>query len=1136
MSIPNSGSFKFLGASVVNFNCNLGWNSSPSTLSCTLAEDPRDNDNFQEVAPGTPQVFYVSGTSQNPFVFRGIVTNWKHNRSSSGFTYSVTMEDPRSILEGVTLLLTNYTGVTNTVPNLVNVFAFYENVSFGSSRSNDNGMPWKKVRDAAKILINELATGTPPTTYPQYGGKIRFTTTSYTINLDALPNIPDDYRIGGDSISLMEFISEVCEVGSCDYFFTLGVGNVITLNVADRKVQPTFGAISSLINSLNGVVSTENGFELRNETVSKFVVGAPRQDIYFQDYRPFVSGDYTDDTIWPYWGTVPANYPGMGNVLVGTNINDEHFVTVDARAINLNYPGVVVDTYGFCVGELRAALESQGAWEHYLWGRNEENPALSGASPTAANYYKRADKLNLIGNSNFRFLSNIQSDSLGDKSFVMSEQGNTAKKQMTYSSISWGTEQEEKIKRLYDFVRGYASEYYGSQFMVRIPQTQSAYDSDLNITKWSSEPTQFGYLDEPSWSGAVYYNYLPPDVNQLLNEEGQIQAYARYDDAAYLDFTDLSSSDVIFNSGGYSAFVKCDVGQGVYYINRQAQFSPRAVIKTAGPVRQRIVGSGTGFGQQMFGIMDKISAAPNSGLPMDDVKRRKVWSQFGSDMINYGNRGMIVQPNMVAVPLLSNTLRYGPWSNTPPSSYGKTEFEVDNTLNPWAFGGYTSMNLAGSGKVSQAYSTFQESETGSVEFPGIPDVELGAQLAGSGPYITDIQVNIDTQAGFTTRYILSTWTPRLGTQSKLQNERIRKIAKRQQQQRALNRQVIRKFEQAKPKKDANGIIIRDDKTQRKQPKSSHGFIVGENILLGVNSSGNNRGTKTGSFIQPAYLTTAQLHPDEYSQKAAATLDVLFRPFSTRANFPMGSGIPLYSGINLPHYNTPVSGAEEPSLYNLNPYTSGFDFTALTRGTEYPEDLNISDGGYDPNGDYRSMGLRFPMVGVGWGYDTDGKPVPNLADPYLNSGLYAASGLQDAFWPDYLKDARSWKAAPVDIRYDYDRQVWVAGGSNNTKIVKLLDISTLPNFPSGFSSYSSGYPTFPTHPGKNTYYAQEYTPFFQDRVGEEISGSGVTLTATSNYYWVGNFRSNLALVNSYYIANKINGKYYLDNQSVFLGDM
>ena len=58
-----------------------------------------------------------------------------------------------------------------------------------------------------------------------------------------------------------------------------------------------------------------------------------------------------------------------------------------------------------------------------------------------------------------------------------------------------------------------------------------------------------------------------------------------------------------------------------------------------------------------------------------------------------------------------------------------------------------------------------------------------------------------------------------------------------------------------------------------------------------------------------------------------------------------------------------------------------------------------------------------MIGVGWGRDINGDPVP--ANPE-KSGEYH---------PDFRTNTSLWKAGPVDLRWDDDRGVWTGTGGS-----------------------------------------------------------------------------------------------------------
>jgi len=154
----------FLGASIRSFNASLGWQNQVSQLSVSLVEDSKNSDNFTDPVEGTPVIF-----TYDAWTFEGIIQSKKLAGNSSGNpVYDVVVVDPRELLDGASLIIDAYNGTVNNVPNLINVFGFIENTDgFGSSKINEAGMPWKKIRDAATTIINS-------NTESIYGGPIQF--------------------------------------------------------------------------------------------------------------------------------------------------------------------------------------------------------------------------------------------------------------------------------------------------------------------------------------------------------------------------------------------------------------------------------------------------------------------------------------------------------------------------------------------------------------------------------------------------------------------------------------------------------------------------------------------------------------------------------------------------------------------------------------------------------------------------------------------------------------------------------------------------------------------------------------------------------------------------------------------------
>ena len=235
----------------------------------------------------------------------------------------------------------------------------------------------------------------------------------------------------------------------------------------------------------------------------------------------------------------------------------------------------------------------------------------------------------------------------------------------------------------------------------------------------------------------------------------------------------------------------------------------------------------------------------------------------------------------------------------------------------------------------------------------------------------------------------------------------------------------------------------------------------------------------------------------YSKSGGISLDGLFVPFST--NFVVKSDEGSVSDKNkpagnLPSYERPYSkytragvvvddvdvteGATHPMLgtaapspeyvtsVSLNPYASGHQITHVNKGTQldgndgrigsqnayekYPRDVPTLVSAPELSQEVqRPMALRGPLVIAGWGYDTEGLPVPNMkydadykeGDPnstsfgkqkYVPRQMKAIDDQgteQDHkhFIPNHLSRPDKWKVGPVDLRWDRERKVWTGGG-------------------------------------------------------------------------------------------------------------
>lgn len=970
---------RFLGASIVSYSATLGWGGQQSNLNVTLVEDPANGDLFSPPEVGAPVYFQFEGQR-----FGGILQNWRKSSDSGGNPlYDVSVVDPREVLNGVQLILSGYSGGTYGMPNIINIYGYLESFGFGFSQAQTTGIPWVNIIAALNQMV---AAG--------YGGAFGNTITlkgyNYELDLSQIPLIPSYYRIGGDSISLMDFINEICEAGACDYFFTLERYNgidFITLHTVSRAAQITqFGKISQFVNSVNAV-SKDSGFEFINATTGKFVVGGSVIDIWYNYAQAGLSEQYQG--VWPYWG-LDFN----GNAVIGIDNGDDHLMTLDARQVNVFG---ISSYYKTSIGELRAALDGQSSWEFYL----QEQDNVQG------NHYQKATKLGIIVNING--LTDILQSQQGQQQNVPpkvkpAKLAALKKKNIEAASnaLVYDELREENVKRVYEYVRAFAQEYLGRRFMVRIPFLYTKVEDSGQVLT-SQYPVDAGYIPESLFYSAYGQNLIPLDINSMLTDDGRIVAYCRFDNAQNYDFSELDPESLIpgdVNGGVFSMFVKCTVYPEPVYLDRQTGFSPRAIIELPGCVKEKTAA----FNENIKLLYDGIlgSAAQTAYA--------NTYTQFGVDNFYAGMSPKPILPNICAVPLESRILTYGPWFAAGAS--GKMEFEKDESLVPWNFGDLSAMDFAGQAKVISALGNNQLQEFGQVEFAGSPQLNLGDILVQGGPYVTDVTVNI-SQSGITTVYTMNSWSGNYFKILRQQVDRNSQLSKNAQQMRRNFREAMKSRRSGR-----NGKYYSNREwaftTPRRVNHSSHAMICGELIEEDQDVFSAN------VVLQPYYNTICQMGAN-YTGKAAMSIDGLFRPFSTDTDT-----------TKLPHFEEPESGAEEPTVDELNPFGENTDINVCTTGNRLPDSLLLEDIQLSANTIYRGMALRGPLVISGWGYDIDGKPVPNesLDDPDAEP--------TDNFYANYKKRPDLWKTGPVDMRWDDDRKVWVASGGTKIVIGKTIN--------------------------------------------------------------------------------------------------
>lgn len=601
-----------------------------------------------------------------------------------------------------------------------------------------------------------------------------------------------------------------------------------------------------------------------------------------------------------------------------------------------------------------------------------------------------------------------------------------------------------------------------------------------------------------------------------------------------LDLTNIPDDEVV--AIGNKVWVKSEVEEKLYNWNN----NPYVVIKFSEACVAPICSSQTDvpktllFASTALELNGQNSADSPSNIDSETASANSVSksisdetpvtkleeSKKAMDALSVNDRGYApaaVMPIAAIVPMRSNIKTYGPYASPNfNSSAGGTNIEVNTELSPWVFGSIAAMHQAGNSLVQNSNIGLTKAETGSVTIPGLPDLaSLGITVGSGGPNLSNITCSFGS-SGISTSYEFKTYTPKFGTLNRHYIERFKQIARNRNQQLRFLREgqisqnkISRKLNTISNKSGKNnngGILEKEDSAKA----SLQRVLMGE--MYDWQSNNNNISQRTVVGTNTLSKSVVEMMYD-YEKKAYISLDALFGPLSMN-----GAGnLPRYANFDdtdIPHKTSPnlaqppfVTGDNvdgDMNSYNLpinrdylNPLTNPFQdeghhhygpgdghvIDLVGRETQIPSSGMITNL-YHPEDserysqDYRFLGMRGPIVLHSWGYDLNGKPIPNETDDEsaTKGGTFNKENLTDYFLTDWLKKPATWPAAPIDLRFDRDRGVWVSPPSYKIVIAKLTE---------DLSAYSSAKAKLVNKDTENT---KDYGDPLYDKDGIEIAAT------------------------------------------------
>ena len=1038
---------------------------------------------------------------------------------------------------GLNIYDTDYTedgsGMADTLPS-------YYQPAIGWGRVSDAGWRVNSLLEA----INAIASGLGG----RFGLPIRYRGYIYYLDLSELPPVNDEVRLSGENKTLMEIIQFICELTGYTFFFDLQfiAGNYyiklktgtsyqdVSAKMVDEStgsaigLRLSYGVISGAIGNSVDSSRYSRGLELRNCIVNSFVTGDFRQDLWQVDIGENAPSDGTA-TIWPYWGkdnngevilgegTSSVNTDNNGFFKIeNDNYDNIHSFEVDVSHLNITEyrvnndiedspymdPVGILEKWRITVSELRAAVVSEASWKAYL-ETNESNKfskinALSEISLNTAFQQQFVANLNALRAPQKEDKLPILKPMVGLHSAARQEGTTENDIQKTWADCS----------RLYDYVRKFATEYFGRQFMVKVPVCAGEDENAPWSYSLNWKPSDGGWAE----TSIIGQGRLSDMVQYFSLEDGRVEGFARFvaPNGFGILVDGLSNNDYwIINAK--EIYVRIHAKE----IVRVNSGDWRVVINTSGPIRCSADAT-TILPEFMilFPLCNDISKTQSEsrGALTNTEFQKLIVNCTGFDRFALGGDFLYLMPISIAVPLQSNKLVYGPWGTPNSTTNGGTDYQRVTELSPWVFGSTESMNIAASLLVYARMSDKYVEETGEITFPGAPYGNLGAILDSGGPAISSIDVSISKGEGdVTTTYRMKTWTPDFGKMAMNRVENMRRNAMLAQKGEYLNTKARVTKEKHKIDQGAMPGMIDWRKSSRFKGQSSHDWVGCQ-----VGPDYENDEWSSSSVMWYDYRQgDVSANPDtaQYKSRAGMELSGLFRPFSTNfkedevgspymakygrveikegnfggydngdrtSNFygyrnPSDLYPPedilatkhtfSYSEEQLPpifcyEYRCPITvntlspffgdnaGRLEPNNYGWKETgpsmtkdednSVGHDMEFILRGNIFPTKLNIREDDYNSESDncdhwYKAVAFRGPMILSGWGFDINGRPVPNSEDNTINLNNTNSLNNIDSilanrsmyFAEDWLSKPHLWKTGPIDLRWDDKRGVWTS---------------------------------------------------------------------------------------------------------------
>ena len=955
-------------------------------------------------------------TNRGPSTFEGgAMNNPTYNFGSSPF---------------LSLGIWNPGGFTSKFYNVINVYGFNEQkFGLGATRTNwdgtisamdQTGMNWLTTLDSTYDLINEKYWGA----HHQFGGPIKFAGSRFRLDMYDLWELytdgilPVNYRFSTNTSSLLQLISDVCQTASCDFYLTIdrlgkeqdydsnsatnnwlnrvgptlqnGVGGiddvdptdnapisgVIRVNVVRRTAPPTsLTVIQEMIEELVGAGSVARG---------KTNLDKPDQPQETDDI-PFVADDTNPNSktlISAKHGRELIDDP-MGKVLIGgkqsrvafgnavyqvwgttTTSAGASWIGVLAAGVN-DYTQVSVGGYAATVRELRHAMVSKDAWEAFICACRAGVP--NQFNPGGVNIAQSRNVGSSFSRMTPRLLADIRQGDVSPHMYnALTDEEVSLSNKVHADDINEGSEV------LYNKVHSLAMDFYGKQLAVPLPLMVKGYgEVGQRVNEW--EITSAGWVERGAINGQWDSN--------MVDDKGRVKPLVTYNTGA--DFSEFGDDDFVYASAGTATLVNLNVDSKVY----DSGAYNFALVRISNTPKK--------LDLNYNGLWESIDLAYGT-----NTEAQVYATSFGADNAKYTIAPSAHYPHEYGIPQESRFHVYGPWAATSSvigAGYGKVDLEIDSELKPENFASTPIMDTIALARVFATAVNSSQAERGTIVLAGGPStgtspqidsVNLGTQLINGGPYLTGLSCNVQADQIQTT-YEMATWKVAFGKLVMFNQNKIEEVVNNRNKAAKIFRQL---FKVPPPNRYYAEKRNKLSPPKRFQATSTHPFIgqhtykFGDDIYPYVGSLGNDE---------------IRVYSKSHRQKQAfCDWSGLFRGFGAKG--PAGD-LPGHHDGTFSIGWEPYPNAAHLNHFNFQGQEDNHDVSVVLSDKNDPVILRA---GYGEN--QKPLGLRGPIILVGWGFDICAKPIP---------------GVGYTFVPNHRRRSDTWKSGPIDLRWNETTKTW-----------------------------------------------------------------------------------------------------------------